>query len=91
METRGDPFPQYRTNAEQEVHHRHHPHPFIISTVCLHYRSVRWIGIGYLTVVALIFPTEFLIVFCVILAVVIMHFNINLEPKKATRRLPYER
>jgi hypothetical protein len=63
----------------------------IISIVCLHYRSVRWIGTSYLTVVALIFPTEFLIAFCFILAIVIIYFNINLEPKKATRRLPYER
>ena len=61
----------------------------IVSIICLNYRSVRWIGIGYLTVVALLFPTEFLIAFCVIVAVVIIYLNINAELNKQPRRLQH--
>ena len=54
----------------------------IISIVCLNYRSVRWIGVGYLTVVALIFPVQFLIAFCVIVAATVIYLKIDSYPRR---------
>lgn len=86
------PFPSARPkqNARQEAAIATTLTLLIISIICLNYRSVRWIGIGYLTVVALIFPVQFLLVFCsivIVIGVYLMARHSDQASHKDQRRL----